>query len=56
MVALIGQVGMAIQVWVPDTRQVLDPTGTGMIFYPQVAPVPDLNQDGYETGIFSTRG
>jgi hypothetical protein len=42
-------VGMAIQVRVPD------PTGmvTGMIFYPHVAPVPDLNRDGYMTSIFS---
>jgi hypothetical protein len=28
-------------------------TGTGTIFYPRVAPVPDLNRDGYGTGIFS---
>jgi hypothetical protein len=27
-------------------------TGTGMIFYPQVASVPDLNRDAYETDIF----
>jgi hypothetical protein len=46
--------GMAIQVWVPDTRRVPDTTGTGMgtIFYPWVAPVPDPNRDGYGTGIF----
>jgi hypothetical protein len=46
---------MAIWVRVPDTRRVPDPigTGTGTIFYLWVAPVPDLNQDGYETGIFS---
>jgi hypothetical protein len=28
-------------------------SGTGMIFYPRMAPVPDPNRDGYETGIFS---
>jgi hypothetical protein len=41
-------IGMAIWVWVPD------PTvpGTGMIFYPWVAPVPDPNRDRYEAGIF----
>jgi hypothetical protein len=40
---------MAIRIWVPDTRRVPDPmgTGTGMIFYPWVAPVPDPNQDEY---------
>jgi hypothetical protein len=27
-------------------------TGTGMIFYPRVAPVSDPNQNGYETDIF----
>jgi hypothetical protein len=45
---------MAIRVWVPDTRRVPDPMGTGMetIFYPWVALVPDLNRDGYETSIF----
>jgi hypothetical protein len=26
---------------------------TGTIFYPQVAPVPDPNRDGYRVGIFS---
>jgi hypothetical protein len=31
--------GMAIRI--PGTRRVLDPTGTGMIFYLRVAP--DLN-------------
>jgi hypothetical protein len=48
-------VGMAIQVWVPDTHRVPDSTGTGTgaIFYPWVAPVPDPNQDGYGTSIFS---
>jgi hypothetical protein len=46
---------MAIRVRVPDTRRVPDLTGmgTGMIFYLQVAPVPDPNRDVYETGIFS---
>jgi hypothetical protein len=41
--------GMAIQVRVPDTRRVPDPTGTGMgmIIYPWVAPVPDSSRDGY---------
>jgi hypothetical protein len=53
-----AQLGMAIQVWVPDTRRVPDPMGTGTatIFYPRVAPVPEPNRDGYGTGIFSTRG
>jgi hypothetical protein len=39
---------MVIQVWVPDTCWVLDPTGTGMetIFYPWVALVPDPNGTG----------
>jgi hypothetical protein len=43
---------MAIRVRVPD----LMGTGTGTIFYPWVAPVPDPNQDGYGTDIFPTRG
>jgi hypothetical protein len=43
---------MAIQVRVPDTRRVPDPTGTGTIFYPWVVPVPDPNRDGYGMGIF----
>jgi hypothetical protein len=45
---------MAIQVRIPDTCRVPDPMGTGTktIFYPRVTPVPDLNRDGYETGIF----
>jgi hypothetical protein len=32
-----------------------DPTGmgTGTIFYPRVAPVPDPNRDRFRTGIFS---
>jgi hypothetical protein len=42
---------MAIRVRVPDTRRVPDPTGTGTgtIFYPRVAPVPESRrvQDGY---------
>jgi hypothetical protein len=42
-------VGMAIRVRVPD----LTGTGTGIIFYPWVAPVLDPNRDGYGTGIFS---
>jgi hypothetical protein len=44
-----SRVGMAIRVRVPDPMG----TGTGMIFYLWVAPVPDPNRDGYETGIFS---
>jgi hypothetical protein len=40
---------MAIRVRVPDPTG----TGTGTIFYPRVALVPDPNQDGYGTGIFS---
>jgi hypothetical protein len=45
---------MAIRVRVPDTRRVPDPMGmgTGMIFYPWVAPVSDPNRDGYGTDIF----
>jgi hypothetical protein len=43
---------MTIWVRVPDIRRVPDPTGTGMIFYPRVAPVSDPNQDGYGTSIF----
>jgi hypothetical protein len=41
--------GMTIQVRVPNTRWVSDPTGTntGTIFYLWVAPVPDPNRDGY---------
>jgi hypothetical protein len=31
-------------------------TGMGTIFYPWVPPVPDLNRDGYGTGIFSPAG
>jgi hypothetical protein len=47
-------IGMAIRVWIPDTRRVPDPIGTGMgmVFYPWVAPVPEPNRDGYRTGIF----
>jgi hypothetical protein len=43
---------------VSDIRRVSDLTGTDMkmIFYSQVALVLDPNQDGYVTGIFSTRG
>jgi hypothetical protein len=54
----VPEVGMAIWVRVPGTHRVSDPTGsgTGMIFYPRVAPVPDPNRDGYEAGIFFTRG
>jgi hypothetical protein len=46
---------MTIQVRLPDTRRVSDPIDmdTGMIFYLRVAPVPDLNQDGYKMDIFS---
>jgi hypothetical protein len=47
IVVVVAQVrvGMAIWVRVPDTRRVPDPTGTGtgMIFYPRVTPVPDPN-------------
>jgi hypothetical protein len=48
------RLGMAIRVRVPDIHRVPDPMGidTGMIFYPRVALVPDLNWDEYETGIF----
>jgi hypothetical protein len=46
---------MIIWVRVLDTRRVSDLIGTGkrMIFYPRMSHIPDLNQDGYETGIFS---
>jgi hypothetical protein len=46
--------GMAIQVWVSDNRRVPDLMDTGMcmIFYSWVAPVPNLNWDGYRTNIF----
>jgi hypothetical protein len=37
---------------VGTNRDVNSGTGTGMIFYPQVAPVPDPNRDGYGTDIF----
>jgi hypothetical protein len=38
-----------IRVWVPDIRRVPNPTGTGTgtIFYPWVALIPDPNRDGY---------
>jgi hypothetical protein len=54
----VSELGMTIRIWVPDTCSVPDPTDMGMetIFYPRVVPVPDLNQDGYGTGIFFTRG
>jgi hypothetical protein len=44
----MSSVGMSIRVRVPD------PTGTGtrIIFYLRVAPVPDPNRDGYGTSIF----
>jgi hypothetical protein len=41
-------VGMTIRIWVPDPTGM----GTGIIFYPQVAPISDPNRDGYGTGIF----
>jgi hypothetical protein len=49
-----SSIGMVIQLRVSDTRRIFDPmgTGTGIIFYPQVALVPDLNRDGYGTCIF----
>jgi hypothetical protein len=47
--------GMAIQVRVPDTHRVPDPTGTGTIFYLRVAPVPDPNRDGYFSHPWVTR-
>jgi hypothetical protein len=45
---------MVIRLWLSDTHQVPDSTGTGMrtIFYPLVTSVPDPNRDGYGTGIF----
>jgi hypothetical protein len=50
----VPKIEMAIRVRVSDNHRVLDPTGmgTGTIFYPRVAPVPDPNRDGYGTGIF----
>jgi hypothetical protein len=36
-------------------RRLLDLMGTGMIFYPRVAPVPDLNRDGYGMDLTGTR-
>jgi hypothetical protein len=52
------KVGMIIQIWLPDTRRVSDltGTGTGTIFYPWVAPISDLNRDGYVMVIFSLTG
>jgi hypothetical protein len=49
---------MTIRVRISDIRRLPDPMGmgTGTIFYPRVAPVPDPNRDGYGTGIFLTRG
>jgi hypothetical protein len=38
---------MTIQLWVPNNCRVPDPMGTGMIFYPRVAPVSDPNRDEY---------
>jgi hypothetical protein len=40
---------MVIRVRVSDTHRISDPTdmGTGIIFYPRVALVPDPNRDGY---------
>jgi hypothetical protein len=50
---------MAIRIWVPDTHRVPDPmgpgTGTGMIFYPWVAHVPDPNRDVYFSHLRVTR-
>jgi hypothetical protein len=45
---------MEIRVRVPGTHRVPDPTGlgTGMIFCPRVALVPDPNRDGYAADIF----
>jgi hypothetical protein len=52
------RVWMIIWVRIPDTRRVPDlmRLGTGMIFYSWVSHIPDLNRDGYEVNIFSTRG
>jgi hypothetical protein len=47
IVVVVAQIRLGMTIWVrvPDTCWVPDPTGTdtGMIFYPRVAPVPDLN-------------
>jgi hypothetical protein len=52
---LLKRLGMVIWVRVSDIRRVPNPIGMGMgmIFYSYVAHVPDLNWDGYGTGIFS---
>jgi hypothetical protein len=46
---------MAIWVRILGTHRIPDPTGTGtgMIFYSLVSPVPDLKRDDYEAGIFT---
>jgi hypothetical protein len=46
---------MAIWVRILGTHRIPDTTGTGtgMIFYSLVSPVPDLKRDDYETGIFT---
>jgi hypothetical protein len=46
--------GMIIWVRVPGTCWVPDLTEAdmGMIFYPWVTSVPDLNQDGYGADVF----
>jgi hypothetical protein len=45
---------MAIRIWLSDTYKVLDRTGMSieMIFYLRMTFIPDLNRDGYVTGIF----
>jgi hypothetical protein len=49
-----GWVGMTIQARVSDTRWLSNLMGmnTGMIFYLWMTHIPNLNWDGYETGIF----
>jgi hypothetical protein len=45
---ILQSLGMAIRVRVPDPMG----PGTGTIFYPWVAPVPDPNRDRYGMDIF----
>jgi hypothetical protein len=48
---LVGASFSVIVIWVRVLIHLMS-TGTRMIFYPRMALVPDLNRDGYGTGIF----